>query len=97
MAFLNSKINQDHQEFAVLLSMLDILQQVSFIMDYRLKTRAKLKIMEKILKFVKQHHRESEISKEFLQEYLVLLNMYKPKKVNFFILALSVTYFLGTI
>ena len=68
----------------MLLSMLDILQQVSFIMDYRLKTRAKLKIMEKILKFVKQHHRESEISKEFLQEYLVLLNMYKPKKVDFY-------------
>lgn len=62
--------------------MLDILQQVTFIMNYRLRTRAKLKIMEKVLKFVHQHKRESELSKEFLQEYLVLLNMYKPRKVS---------------
>ena len=66
----------------MLLSMLDILQQVSFIMDYKLRTRAKLKIMEKILRYVHSNHREGDISEQFLEEYLVLLNMYKPKKVG---------------
>jgi hypothetical protein len=51
-------------------------------MKYKLRTRAKLKIVEKILKFVKTNHMENEISQDFFQEYMALLNMYKPKKVS---------------
>ena len=49
-------------------------------MKYKLRTRAKLKIVEKILKFVKINHMENEIGQEFFLEYMALLNMYKPKK-----------------
>jgi hypothetical protein len=55
-------------------------------MKYKLRTRAKLKIFEKILKFVRANHMENEISLEFFQEYIALLNMYKPKKVNYFLI-----------
>jgi hypothetical protein len=52
-------------------------------MKYKLRTRAKLKIVEKILKFVKNNHMENEISQDFFLEYMALLNMYKPNQVSF--------------
>lgn len=54
---------------------------MSFIMKYKPTTKSKLKIFNNILTFVKEKHREHDITEEFKVEYINLLNIYEPKKV----------------
>jgi hypothetical protein len=50
-------------------------------MKYKPTTKAKLKIFDKILDFVKFKHMENEITNEFKIEYINLLNVHNKGKV----------------
>lgn len=54
---------------------------MEFILKYKESSKSKLLMLKRIMQFVKEKHRENELTDEFKVEYIRLLNIFEKGRV----------------